>query len=156
MVKNIAEQEARRAASAGPLEEEYPFVSGGGQIKLPNWANSEYRNHLCIYSTDTEDGRGVVFTAFDPIAGKGKELLRIPADPGGYNWMLSPDGSEVAFLNGPASPLRVQLISVRGRESRTIEVKGKYLGSSIIGWALDSMLRRLKSRLRARAARPPR
>ena len=94
--------------------------------------------NLCIYSTDTEDGRGVVFTAFDPIAGKGKELLRIPADPGGYNWMLSPDGSEVAFLNGPASPLRVQLISVRGRESRTIEVKGKYLGSSSIGWALDS------------------
>src|SRR5580692_6273405 len=25
--------------------QEYSFVSGVGQIKLPNWANSEYRNH---------------------------------------------------------------------------------------------------------------
>jgi Tol biopolymer transport system component len=94
--------------------------------------------NLCIYSSDSEDGRGVIFTAFDPIAGRGKELLRVPAVPGGYNWMLSPDGSAVAFANGPGNPIRVQLISVRGGRTRTMEVKGKFVGCTSIAWALDS------------------
>jgi hypothetical protein len=38
-------------------------------------------------------------TAFDPIGAKGKELLRIPIEPDGdYEWALSPDGFEIAYL----------------------------------------------------------
>jgi Tol biopolymer transport system component len=92
--------------------------------------------NLCIYSSDSEDGREVTFTTFDPIAGKGKELLRIPAERGGYGWMLSPDGSKIAFTNGPGNPIRVQLISLRGGETRTIQVKGGFSGG--IDWAADS------------------
>jgi Tol biopolymer transport system component len=92
--------------------------------------------NLCIYSSDREDGREVTFTAFDPIAGKGKELLRFPAERGGYRWMLSPDGSRIAFTNGLGNPFPVQLISLNGGETRVMQVKGGFSGG--IDWAADS------------------
>jgi hypothetical protein len=95
--------------------------------------------NLCVYGSGSDDRRELIFTAFDPIAGKGKELARIPAEAdGGYSWMLSPDGSQVAFIKARGNPGQLRFISVRGGETRTVEVKGTFLRSSSIHWASDS------------------
>jgi hypothetical protein len=92
-----------------------------------------------VYSSSSKDRRELVFTSFDPTRGKGKELLQIPVEPrGGYNWMLAPDGSKIAFLEGSDSPIRIKLIPLGGGASRTVEVKGDFLGSSSVHWARDS------------------
>ena len=95
--------------------------------------------NLCVYDSSSEDRRELILTAFDPVAGKGKELLRIPTEPGGEKgWMISPDGAQVAFLKAHGNPTQVQFISLAGRGTRAVEVKGHFLGSYSISWASDS------------------
>ena len=95
---------------------------------------------FCVYSSSSEDRREVVFTSFDPLTGKGKELLRIPAQSSSYySWMIAPDGSKIAFQEADGVPIRIKFIPVgSGGVTRTIEVKGEFLGASSIHWARDS------------------
>ncbi|HTG58424.1 MAG TPA: hypothetical protein VMG63_03305 [Terriglobia bacterium] len=47
--------------------------------------------NFCAYPSRTRDGRSWVLTAFDPVSGKRRELLRIPTEPGArYHWGPSP------------------------------------------------------------------
>jgi eukaryotic-like serine/threonine-protein kinase len=95
--------------------------------------------NLCVYSSSV-DGQELVLTAFDPVAGKGKEVMRIPTKPGHYfHWALSPDGSEVAFLEERTGEDQIQFIPVRSGKTRTIEVglKGHFVLTSL-GWAADT------------------
>jgi hypothetical protein len=41
-----------------------------------------------------------VFTAFDPVRGKGQELSRFATDPNAEygNWSLSPDGKQIGII----------------------------------------------------------
>jgi eukaryotic-like serine/threonine-protein kinase len=94
--------------------------------------------NLCVVGSTSGDQRELILTAFDPIAGKGKELLRIPIEPeGDYHWALSPDGAEVAYLKQHWASDQVHFIPLRGGETRTISLKGHFLLSSV-DWAPDS------------------
>jgi len=54
--------------------------------------------NTCVYGSTSKDGRELIITAFDPVTAKRKEQLRISIEPGArYGWMLSPDGSQIAF-----------------------------------------------------------
>jgi len=54
---------------------------------------------LCAFAEQTTDRKELVFTAFDPIRGKGQELTRFATDPDAdYNWSVSPDGTRIGIL----------------------------------------------------------
>jgi len=79
-----------------------------------------------------------VITALDPAGGKGKELLRIPTEPGAeYRWGLSPDGSQVAILKTDLKTGRIRFIPLGGGQARTVTVKG-YVYLLSYDWAPDS------------------
>jgi Tol biopolymer transport system component len=79
-----------------------------------------------------------VITALDPAGGKGKELLRIPTEPGAeYRWGLSPDGSQVAILKTDLKTGRIRFIPLGGGQARTVTVKG-YVILNSCDWAPDS------------------
>jgi Tol biopolymer transport system component len=80
---------------------------------------------LCLVGERTEDRKQVVLTAFDPVKGRGREVTRITIDPrtGGWNWDLSPDGSQVAVLF-PAEENRIRLLPLAGGAPRDLLVNG--------------------------------
>ena len=116
--------------------------------------------NLCAYGLFSEDRRELILTAFDPIAGKGKELLRIPVEgldiasghlpllDYDYIWNLSPDGSEVEYakqvpmwaslpdIRKGWNADQVHFIPLGGGETQTVEIKGHFLSG--VDWAPDS------------------
>ena len=73
------------------------------------------------------DGKQLIFTAFDPIKGKGRELTRFATDPrGDYSWDLSPDGTRIAVARQPSR--RFDILSLDGHAAKTIMVKDWDIG----------------------------
>jgi hypothetical protein len=55
---------------------------------------------LCAIAERSSDGKQIIFTAFDPLKGRGREITRVDVEPTGrgYIWDLSPDGTRIALL----------------------------------------------------------
>jgi eukaryotic-like serine/threonine-protein kinase len=89
---------------------------------LPFCARSP--SHLCVIAEPTEDGKQMIFSAFDPMKGRGAELTRFDLDPNTHPWAfdLSPDGTRIAAFRGPAGP--IYILSLRGLATQEISVKG--------------------------------
>jgi Tol biopolymer transport system component len=122
----------RVPVSGGPsqLVLEGPKINGHACARSPAT--------VCVYSQETPDGKQLVFSAFDPMQGKGRELARVNVKQSllGYGWDLSPDGSRLAFTQADEREGRIRLIPVAGGEAREVIVKGWFaLGS--IAWAAD-------------------
>jgi hypothetical protein len=81
-------------------------------------------SHLCVIAEPTEDSKQMIFSAFDPLKGRGDELTRFDLDPNTHPWAfdLSPDGTRIAALRGPAGP--IYILSLRGLATQQISVKG--------------------------------
>jgi Tol biopolymer transport system component/predicted Ser/Thr protein kinase len=78
---------------------------------------------LCVYNEQNENQ--MVFFAFDPVRGKGRELARIESDPSLYRaWDLSSDGSHLAVPEFDPRELRVKLLSLTDGPSSDLVVKG--------------------------------
>jgi Tol biopolymer transport system component len=94
----------------------------------------------CVYDSSPQGRREVIFSSFDPAHGSGRELFRVPmeAASGGYGWMLSPDGSQIALVRLRGNPHQVELFPLDGSPRQTIEIKGPYLTCTSIEWAPDS------------------
>jgi serine/threonine protein kinase/DNA-binding winged helix-turn-helix (wHTH) protein/Tol biopolymer transport system component len=105
-----------------------------------------YTNHrcarapatLCLVGEWTGDRKQVVLTGFDPVKGRGREVTRITMDPGtgGWNWDLSPDGSQVAVLF-PAEENRIRLLPLGGGTPRDLFVKGWSAFGNGPDWSAD-------------------
>jgi len=94
--------------------------------------------NFCTYSARTGDRRGLIITAFDPVAGKGKELLRIPTEPGAqYTGDPSPDGSLFAYEKTDWTADQIHFVPLGGGQARTLTVKG-YVILNSLDWAPDS------------------
>ena len=79
---------------------------------------------LCLVGERTEDQKQIVFTTFDPVKGRGREVARIATDPRlGYHWNLSPDGSQIAMMF-PAGENRIRLLPLAGGTPRDVVVNG--------------------------------
>jgi Tol biopolymer transport system component len=96
---------------------------------------------LCLAGERTEDQKQLVFTAFDPIKGKDREVMRIATNPGfaynaTYNWDLSPDGSQIA-VSYPAGENRIRLLPLAGGEPRDLVVNGWYGFTEGPDWSPD-------------------
>jgi Tol biopolymer transport system component len=95
---------------------------------------------LCVFSERTPDDRELIFSAFDPVHGRGRELTRINLNQllldYSYNWDLSCDGSRLAFTQFDDREGRIEILPLAGGETREVNVKG-WNGLWAIGWAAD-------------------
>ena len=90
---------------------------------------------LCATAERSADRKQLVFTAFDPVKGRGRELAvwKTEALPD-YQWDLSPDGIRIAILKKLQG--RIQVLSLRGSAPQEITVKGwKFLTNAV--WTAD-------------------
>jgi Tol biopolymer transport system component/DNA-binding winged helix-turn-helix (wHTH) protein len=90
---------------------------------------------LCAIAERSADRRQLVFTAFDPVQGRGHELVEFPADAASdYEWDLSPDGTRIAILRDREGKL--EILALNGRAQQEITVKG-WSVLTTLAWAAD-------------------
>jgi serine/threonine protein kinase len=91
---------------------------------------------VCVITEEAEDYKHLIFTAFDPVTGRGRELGRFNggSDDGAYDWDLSPDGKRMAVLK--TSQNRVHVLSFDGEAPLDIAVKS---GAALqtVNWTSD-------------------
>jgi eukaryotic-like serine/threonine-protein kinase len=105
--------------------------------RLNNYACPRPPSAVCFLGQLSEDGKKLIFSAFDPLAGKAHQLLTLDIHHGGlHNWMPSPDGSRLAFTEFNTLEGRIQLLSLRGDPERDFVVKG-WAGFNSVDWAAD-------------------
>ncbi len=91
--------------------------------------------NLCVFAEQTSDGKWLVFSALDPISGKGRELAKFATDPlGFYHWDLSPDGKRMAILKGGEN--QVHVLALDNGAVRDLTVKG-WTGFNSLDWSSD-------------------
>jgi len=90
---------------------------------------------LCAIAERTPDRKQLVFTALDPVKGRGRELARSNVEATtGYHWDLSPDGTRIALLKHRDG--KVQILSLNGGAVRSIVSKEGTTLSSVV-WTAD-------------------
>ena len=117
-----------------------PITGGAPQLVLtarlygpPGCARSPAT--LCAIAERSQDLTQLIFTAFDPLQGRGRELTRFDIDPqSNYDWALSPDGTRIAILNMVEG--RIHIVSLSRNSTMDFAVKGwKSLDS--LAWTAD-------------------
>ena len=91
---------------------------------------------LCAIMERKNDYKELVFTALDPVKGRGRELARLsvnPDFPPGADWGISPDGSSIAVLTEDDRTIHV--LSLSGQPERVINPNG---WSSLEGLTWDA------------------
>jgi serine/threonine protein kinase len=90
---------------------------------------------LCAMAERSADRKQLVFTAFDPVNGRGRKLVELKTDAiAAYWWDLSPDGTRIAILKSREG--RIQILSLNGRAPQEITVKG-WNTLTTVTWAAD-------------------
>jgi serine/threonine protein kinase/Tol biopolymer transport system component len=91
---------------------------------------------LCALAEPSADQKQLIFTEFDPLKGRGQELLRYETDPRkGYAWGLSPDGTLIALMH-PAEG-KVHILPVDGRAQEEISL-GNLTSGDALDWAANN------------------
>jgi eukaryotic-like serine/threonine-protein kinase len=93
---------------------------------------------LCVVAERSEDRKQVVVTSFDPVKGRGRELLRFTnSTSDAWDWAcdISPDGSRLAFFAGADDPIRI--FSLRGGKTQTVPTN-QLQQKRVMYWASDS------------------
>jgi Tol biopolymer transport system component len=90
---------------------------------------------ICAIAERAPDGKQLVFTAFDPVKGRGSLSAKFDIDPSAeYSWDLSADGTRVAIVKQPDE--RIHIVSLDGQAQPEIVVRGWNSFTSAV-WALD-------------------
>jgi len=101
---------------------------------------------LCAIAEPAEDQKQIIFTAFDPVQGRGHELTRFDVDPNAdYAWDLSPNGQQIAVLKRiPRSDGKIfraggpiHVLSLIGQPPRNVRAKGWDYFHEFVDWASD-------------------
>jgi serine/threonine protein kinase len=105
------------------------------------WCTNKAAN-FCVFGRPSAGKNELVIVAFDPLNGPGKELVRIPIEPGSsadigfdYWWQISPDGSQIGVVKRHGNQIR--LVPLGGGQTRRITIKG-YSDLLDLNWASDS------------------
>ena len=120
----------RLPISGGPPELVMRARSVGGPACARHPANT------CVIAEPSLDHRQLIFTAFDPLKGRGRELTRFDTDPvaPSYVWDLSPDGKQIAILR--YSEGRIHILHLGGQQAQDVVAKG-WNGYLSANWAAD-------------------
>lgn len=92
---------------------------------------------LCTIGEATSDGKRLIFTAFDPVQGRGRKLAQFDTKPttdAEYAWDLSPDGARIAIVR--RSEAMIHLLSLSGHAPAEVVVKG-WSGLQTLDWTAD-------------------
>jgi eukaryotic-like serine/threonine-protein kinase len=103
-------------------------------IEVPNIVNyqcSRSPADVCVFST--ANAAQLVFSVFDSLSGNPHEVAKLGSTG---NWSLSPDGNSIAAVTFSGSDSRIQLISLLGRPTREITVKG-WNNFTSLDWAAE-------------------
>jgi len=111
---------------------------------LPRCARAPAK--LCAIAEPSQDHNHMIFTAFDPVQGRGRELTQFAVDPGAdYTWDLSPNGEHIAILKRlPRSDGKIfategsiHILSLNGEPPRELHAKGRDSFHEYVDWAPD-------------------
>jgi DNA-binding winged helix-turn-helix (wHTH) protein/Tol biopolymer transport system component/tRNA A-37 threonylcarbamoyl transferase component Bud32 len=121
----------RVPVTGGPPELVMTARSYGGPVC------ARYPANLCVIAEQTVDHRQLIFTAFDPLKGQGRELTRFDTDPAAFGcvWDLSPDGTQIAILR--YSEGRIHILQLGGQSSHEVVAKG-WNSFLSLNWAADA------------------
>ena len=117
-----------------------PATGGPPQLVLTasieEWPRcARFPSTLCAIAERTPDRKEIVFTALDPVKGRGRELARSNTDSTkAYHWDLSPDGARIALLKHRDGI--VQILSLNSAAPRQIISKEVHTLSSVV-WTGD-------------------
>jgi len=92
---------------------------------------------LCTIGEQTADRKRLIFTAFDPIEGRGRTLAQFDTKPttdARYAWDLSPDGTRIAIVE--RSKATIHLLSLGGHAPAEVVVKG-WSSLQTLDWTAD-------------------
>jgi DNA-binding winged helix-turn-helix (wHTH) protein/Tol biopolymer transport system component len=132
-----------------------PIVGGASQFVLTASTGATFRcaklpASLCALAEQTPDRKQLVFTDFDCLRGRGRELTRLYIDPNSdYIWDLSPNGSSIAIVKRSDGQIRV--ISLNGRALYDLHPKGWSTAQSL-DWAADGKALLISSRVQGELA----
>jgi Tol biopolymer transport system component len=122
----------RVSMTGGPPERVFAAQIGS---QCCNLSCSRAPATICAVAERAGDGKHLVFTAFDPVKGRGRVLTKLDTDPGaGYNSNLSPDGTRVAVVKQPDD--RIHILPFDGLAQTEIVVPGWNNLTSAV-WAVD-------------------
>jgi Tol biopolymer transport system component len=107
-----------------------PAAEGDPRFRCPSVPQSP-----CVLSEKLENQ--IVFTAFDPLQGRKREITRVDVDRSRPAfWDLSRDGRWIAFGTTEETSGRIRLLSVIGQPGREISVD-KWANLVSVAWAAD-------------------
>jgi Tol biopolymer transport system component len=90
-----------------------------------------------VLAERSQDGTQLIFTAFDPVNGRGSELARIGIKANlNYAWDLSPDGTQIAFHRSQEQ--QIHILDLAGGGPREITPKG-WTSLETLNWSADGM-----------------
>lgn len=118
-----------------------PVTGGPAELvvtaRLYNFWCARSPSTLCTFAERTPDRKVLVFTAFDPIRGRGHELARFATDPNEdyFGWSLSPDSTRIAIIKTGGN--HVYVLPLDGSAVRDLNVAG-WSGFNTFGWSVDS------------------
>src|SRR5215472_3303076 len=133
----------RMPTAGGPPEAVVDFIgySGVGVMSpastvggFPSFRCPQREGSSCVLA-EVRD-RNIVFTAFDPLQGRKKELARVSNNLDFRNWDLSPDGSRVALPMFDFKAGNVRILPLDGGPQRTLSAM-PWTQLSTIAWAAD-------------------
>ena len=115
------------SSSSDPLD----TVGGYPSFRCPTHANTG-----CVLAEADETGEQVIFTSFDPAAGRKTELAKIPANRDLARWDLSPDGTRVALSTFDYKAADVEVIPLNGAAPQKLSVM-PWTELAAVAWAAD-------------------
>lgn len=90
---------------------------------------------VCVVAEQNQTLDHLIFTAFDPLQGRGRELAQFEIDAArNYVWDLSPDGDCIAILK--TSEAKISLLSLIGLPRKDIPVK-HWESLDAVNWTSD-------------------
>jgi DNA-binding winged helix-turn-helix (wHTH) protein/Tol biopolymer transport system component len=92
--------------------------------------------NLCVIAEQSDDGKPLVFTAFDAFKGRGPEMARFETEAGApdYNWAISPDGSAIAILKPWDN--KIHIVSLKGQPQRVVTIP-RWTNLAGVSWGPD-------------------
>ena len=124
-----------------------PLSGGVPQLVLtsvagrPSFRCANASSKMCVLA-ETVSGQ-LVFTTFDPVEGRGKELIRYPVEDtpaATYAWDVSPDGKQIAIARRSQGAIRLLPLVPgdpdRGTARREIS-SPVYTSLQLLDWAPD-------------------
>jgi hypothetical protein len=78
---------------------------------------------VCLFAERSADEHQLIFTAFDALKGRGRELARYPGDPKIYdNWNITPDGKWLGLVH-PRDTV-IHFVPLAGGKPHDLAVQG--------------------------------